>query len=81
MYIYIYISPPTITIIRGGTARSVCWVLPGLDSGSCLSGPVRPLRLVVCMISVPLIRVGPPGYFIHVSITKPIVSALKNYYV
>jgi hypothetical protein len=32
------------------------------------------------IISVPVIRVGPPGYFIHVSITTPIVSALKNYY-
>jgi hypothetical protein len=26
------------------------------------------------------IQVGPPGYFIHVSITTPAVSALKNYY-
>jgi hypothetical protein len=32
-------------------------------------------------ISVPLIQVGPPGYFIHVPITTPIVSALKNYYI
>jgi hypothetical protein len=31
-------------------------------------------------ISVTLIRVGPPGYFIHVSITTPIASAMKNYY-
>ena len=30
--------------------------------------------------SVTLIRVGPPGYFVHVSITTPVVSALKNYY-
>ena len=31
-------------------------------------------------ISATVIQVGPPGYFIHISITKPIVSALKNYY-
>jgi hypothetical protein len=31
-------------------------------------------------ISVPLFQGGPPGYFIHISITTPIVSALKNYY-
>ena len=31
-------------------------------------------------MSVPLIRVGPPVYFIHISITTPVVSALKNYY-
>jgi hypothetical protein len=28
--------------------RPRCWVLPGLESGSCLSGSVRPLRLMVC---------------------------------
>ena len=33
------------------------------------------------IISVTVIRVGPPGYFTHVSTTTPIVSALKNYYV
>jgi hypothetical protein len=31
-------------------------------------------------ISAPLIQVAPPGYFTHISITTPIVSALKNYY-
>jgi hypothetical protein len=31
-------------------------------------------------LSVPVIRVGPPGYFIHISIATPIVPALKNYY-
>jgi hypothetical protein len=30
-------------------------------------------------MSVPVFQVGPPGYFIHVSITTPIVTALKNY--
>jgi hypothetical protein len=39
------------------------------------------LREVYNTISVTLIRVGPPGYFIHVSITTPIVSASKNYYI
>jgi hypothetical protein len=29
-------------------------------------------------MSVPLIRVGPPEYFIHISITTPVVSALKK---
>jgi hypothetical protein len=28
-----------------------CWVLPGLDNVSCLSGPVRLLRLVARVIS------------------------------
>jgi hypothetical protein len=23
-------------------ARAYCWVLPGLDNGSCFSGPARP---------------------------------------
>ena len=27
------------------------------------------------------IRVGPPGYFTHISITTTIASALKNYYI
>jgi hypothetical protein len=30
-------------------------------------------------ISVAVIQVRPPGYFTHISITTPIVSALKNY--
>jgi hypothetical protein len=45
---------------RGGSPRPntknplnapACWVLPGLGNVSCLSGPVRPLRLIVCVIS------------------------------
>ncbi len=28
-----------------------------------------------------LIQVRPPDYFTHISITAPIVSALKNYYI
>jgi hypothetical protein len=31
-------------------------------------------------IPMAVIQVGPPGYFTHISITTPIVSALKNYY-
>ena len=31
-------------------------------------------------ISVALIQVRPPGYFINISVTTPVVSALKNYY-
>jgi hypothetical protein len=31
--------------------------------------------------SVNLIQVTPLGYFIHISITTPIVPALKNYYI
>jgi hypothetical protein len=34
----------------------------------------------VC-VSVALIQVGPPGYFIQTSITTPFASALKNYYI
>ena len=37
------------------------------------------LYLYYVYISDPVIRAGPPGYFIHISITTPIVSALKNY--
>ena len=29
-------------------------------------------------VSVTLIQVAPPGYFVYVSITTPIVSALKK---
>ena len=32
-------------------------------------------------IPVTVIQGGPPGYFTHISITTPIVSASKNYYV
>jgi hypothetical protein len=32
-------------------------------------------------MSVGLIGFGPPSYFTHISITTPIVSALKNYYI
>ena len=36
-----------------------CWTLPGLGSVSCLSGSVRPLRLVVCVISsLPSVRLS-----------------------
>ena len=42
-----------------------CWVLPGLENDSCLSGPVQPLRLVVvvCVIisSLPSVRLSPEG--------------------
>jgi hypothetical protein len=38
------------------------------------------LGAVEYIISVTLIRVGPPGCFIHIPITTPIASALKNYY-
>jgi hypothetical protein len=31
--------------------------------------------------SVTVIQGGPPGYFVHISITTPIVFALKNYYI
>jgi hypothetical protein len=33
------------------------------------------------IISVPLIQVRPPGHFIRISITTPVVSAWKNYYI
>jgi hypothetical protein len=32
-------------------------------------------------MSVALIQVRPPGHFAHVSITTPVVSAWKNYYI
>jgi hypothetical protein len=31
--------------------------------------------------SVAFIQVGPPGYFVHIAMAIPIVSALKNYYI
>jgi hypothetical protein len=31
-------------------------------------------------MSAAFIQVGPPGYFTHISITTPVVSALKNYF-
>jgi hypothetical protein len=31
-------------------------------------------------ISAPVVQVGPLGYFVNISITTPIASALKNYY-
>jgi hypothetical protein len=37
--------------------------------------------LYALAISVPLFQVGNPEYFTHVSITTPVVSALKNYYI
>ena len=42
---------------------------------------LNPYVLLSWAISVPFIQGGPPGYFTHVSITTPIVSALKNYYI
>jgi hypothetical protein len=59
---------------RGLKARTPkCWF--PLVSGHCHCGMRHGI------IPVPLIRVGPPGYFIHISITTPVVSALKNYYI
>ena len=47
---------------RVRTVLWFCWVLPGLDDVSCLSGPVRPLRLAVCvMSSLPSARLSPEG--------------------
>jgi hypothetical protein len=34
-----------ISIVSERAPGVMCWVLPGLDNASCLSGPVRPLRL------------------------------------
>ena len=53
------------------------------DSGllyPVLHSGIRVLYRSACNTPVPLIQVGPPGSFVHVSITTPIVSALKNYY-
>jgi hypothetical protein len=47
----------------------ICEVLPGLDSGSCLSGPVRPPRLVVCVISgLPSARLSPEALLSYLPI-------------
>jgi hypothetical protein len=47
--------------------------------GYCIIHCTDGIIMYVCM-SVTFIQVGPPGYFVYVSITTPIVSALKNYY-
>jgi hypothetical protein len=48
--------------INNSFSRRVCWVLPGLDNVSCLSGPARPLPLVVCRTSsLPSARLSPEG--------------------
>jgi hypothetical protein len=44
-----------------------------------LRGPVVPLESGWLVLSVRLIQVSPLGYFTHISITTPIVSASKNY--
>ena len=55
----IIIKPPGVNRLL---SYYICSVLPGLDSVSCLSGPVRPLRLVVCVISsLPSARLSPEG--------------------
>jgi hypothetical protein len=42
--------------------QCACWVLPGLDNVFRLNSPVRPLRLVVCVISsLPSVRLSPEG--------------------
>jgi hypothetical protein len=47
----------------------------------CIKYPGGPNRIKGADIySVTLIQVAPPGYFVYISITTPIVSALKNYY-
>jgi hypothetical protein len=38
------------------------------------------LRMGMLCMSVAFIQVRAPGYFTNISITTPIVSALKNYY-
>jgi hypothetical protein len=51
-----------------------------LERCSCVSlmNPANATK--PCWKSVTVIQVRPPGHFTHVSITTPIVSALKNYY-
>jgi hypothetical protein len=45
----------------------------------CLEAPCE--GLPPSYISVAFVQVRPPGYFIHITITTPIISALKNYYI
>ena len=46
---------------------------------TCVKNPGGPTRIRVTDISVTAIQVGPLEHFIHISITTPVVSALKNY--
>jgi hypothetical protein len=43
--------------------------------------PYSTATYILVLMSVTVIRVGPPRHFIHIHITTPIVSALKNYYI
>ena len=70
---------------------AVTWVLEGgyFFKAEACTAVVMGVVVEVFMIrevgiihtSVAVIQGGPPGYFARVSITTPIVSALKNYYI
>jgi hypothetical protein len=53
----------------------------GLTCRTCTVPYCKHTCVLPASISVAFIQVGPPGYFIYISITTPVVSALKNYYI
>ena len=65
-----------------GTTAELAFPLPEPESERYLYTECAGLHLHLCIIyiSVPLIRVRPPGYFIHIPVTTPIAFALKNCY-
>jgi hypothetical protein len=56
------------------------WLGHSFMNGACASNFMNLSygRCVRHSISVPLFQVGSPGYFTHISITVPVVSALKT---
>ena len=73
--------PPVSLVSLGSYSRTV--IGRGYSSGKAVSAPIMHLlssgqRDAHAAMSATAIRIGPPGYFIHTSITTPIVSALKT---
>ena len=72
-----------IMMLEGNAAsfrNKLCWGHSRLHHSSVLAQDMSmPVSTNIYGTSVTVIRVGPPGYFTHISITTPIASALKNY--
>jgi hypothetical protein len=66
-----------VLLCCGGTAVFYSRAAPRRTRSAAL----RRAMCCACTTSVAFIQVEPPGHFIHVPITTPIASALKNYYI
>ena len=81
VYVYLYFTVP-IYVIRVRTPKYFVHISTEYNHAHLPRLKKLLYRyLELSRLSVPLIRAGPPGYFIHISITTPVVSALKNYYI